>query len=97
MKKIENVLHYLGDPYIITTIDGEDVIYRSFGNFDFEVSGVNGHLNNFTLYVWDTTTSPVIIGIYSNIIGKEKLKDILGYYAAKYQNLISEIQVERED
>ena len=29
--------------------------------------------------------------------GVESLKDILGYYATKYQNLTAEIQVERED
>lgn len=96
MKKIESILHYLGAPYSIATMDGEEVIYRSFTNFDFEVSGVNGHSNNFTLYVWDTASAPTIIGIYSNIKGKEKLKDILGFYAVKYQNLISEIRVERE-
>lgn len=96
MKKIESILNYLGAPYCVTKIDGEEVIYRSFINFDFEVSGINGHSDNFTLYVWDTTSTPVIIGIYSNIKGKENLKDILGFYATKYQNLLSDIQVERE-
>lgn len=97
MPKIENILRYLGAPYSITEIDGEEVIYRSFTNFDFEVSGINGRSNSFTLYVWDTTSTPTIIGTYSNIRGKENLKDVLGFYAVKYQNLISEIQVERED
>lgn len=96
MTKIENTLRYLGAPYSIINMDGEDVIYRAFGNFDFEVSGINDHSNSFTLYVWDTTSTPSIIGIYSGIKGKEHLKDILGYYAAKYQNLISGIRVERE-
>lgn len=97
MKKIESILYYLGAPYSIIKMDGEEVIYRSFANFDFEISGVNGHSNNFTLYVWDTTSVPTIVGIYSNIKGKENLKDLLGFYATKYQNLTSEIRVERED
>ena len=37
------------------------------------------------------------MGVYHGIKGQEHLKDILGYCAVKYQNLLSEIQVERED
>lgn len=97
MRKIDEVLKYLGAPYSITTIDGEPVIYRSFKGFDFEVSGINGRSKNYTLYVWRTIPSTEVIGVYSGIQGNEALKDILGYYAVKYQNLISRIRVEREE
>ena len=96
MAKIDDVQKYLGEPYTVVTMDGEPVIYRAFNGFDFEVSGINGRSNNYTLYVWRTDTHNEIIGIYNNIKGKEALKDILGYYATKYQNLLSGIQVERE-
>lgn len=97
MRKIDDVLNYLGEPYSIVTRDKEPVIYRAFEGFDFEVSGINGRSKKYTLYVWKTKPSNEIVGIYSGIKGNEALKDILGYYAAKYQNLISGIQVERED
>lgn len=97
MRKIDEVLHYLGEPYRITKIDKEDVIYRSFGSYEFEVSGVSGRSNDFTLYVWKTSDVRTIIAIYSGIRGKENLKDVLGYYAAIYQNLLSQIRVEREE
>jgi hypothetical protein len=99
MRKIEKLCAYLGELYAITKIDRGEVIYRDIGNgFDFEVSGVDSNLKSFTLYVWHTTKHrQEIVGIYSNIKSWEDLKDVLGYYAFKYKNLLEKICIERED
>lgn len=93
MKRIEQLLRYLGDPYDIVNFDGEDCIHRIFANYEFEVSGTDHKC--CTLYVW-TLVPKEVIAIYKNI-PTENLKDVLGYYAAKYQNLPCQIQVERQD
>lgn len=93
MKKINQLLSYLGEPYDIQNFDGEECIHRKLGIYEFEVSGT--HTNYCTLYVW--TSSPrEVIAIYKNI-PTENLKDILGYYATVYQNLLEQIRVEREE
>lgn len=97
MDKISEILAYLGEPYQITTIDKEPVIHRSLKNFEFEISGLHKHPMNCTLYVWMSSPHRELLGIYSSIQTKEALKDILGYCAVKYQNLLSQIRVERED
>ena len=97
MKGIYAVQSYLGDPYMVTTIDGEAVIYRRLGNgYEFEVSGVKSASGPYILYVWSSNPRE-IVGIYAGIKGQEVLKDVLGYYSVKYQNLTNGIQVERED
>ena len=94
MKLIQKVLQELGSPYEIKVIDLEEVIYRKLNTgYDFEVSGISG--KNCTLYVW-ALNPQTIVGIYENI-PIESLKDVIGYYAAKYQNLIEKIQVSREE
>ncbi len=94
MKLIQKVLQELGSPYEIKVIDYEEVIYRKLDNeYDFEVSGISG--KTCTLYVW-TVSPQEIVGIYDKIPIKS-LKDVLGYYAVKYQNLNEKIQVLRED
>ena len=97
MALINDTLSYLGQPYCIWNIDFEPVIYRSIGQYEFEVSGLHSKTMNCTLYVWRTSPSHELVGIYSDIKTKEDLKDLLGYYAVKYQNLLSRIRVERED
>lgn len=97
MSKINEVLAYLGKPYSITTIDLEPVIYRALDGYEFEISGLHKKNMDCTLYVWATAPHRRIVGIYSNIRSCEDLKDLLGYCSVKYQNLLSRIQVERED
>lgn len=97
MAQIDDVLRYLGSPYSITTIDREPVIYRKLSNFEFEVSGLHKRTLNCTVYIWMTSPHRELMGIYNGIKSKEYLKDLLGYCSVKYQNLLSRIQVERED
>ena len=98
MRKIDKVLQYLGEPYSITVIDSEEVIYRDLGNgYDFEVSGVRAGKETYSLYVWQTRPHKEIMGVYHGIRGEQQLKDVLGYCAFMYQNLREKIQVEREE
>lgn len=97
MKTVDIIRDYLGDPYVVTTIDREEVVYRNLGNgYGFEISGVHALNGPFTLYVW-TDHPRQIVGTYKHIRGRKNLKDVLGYCAVKYQNLLAEIQVECED
>lgn len=93
MKQIEKVLQNLGDPYDIKNIDGEDCIHRKFSDYEFEVSGA--HRKYCTLYVWSITPRTVV-DIYENI-PTDSLKDVLGYYSCKYQNLLDQIRVVRKE
>lgn len=96
MQILQTVLTLLGPPYKITMIDGVDVIYRKLENdIEFEASHIHSLSGTCILYVWAASPKE-LIGIYENIPVKF-LKDILGYYSAKYQNLTDEIRVERED
>lgn len=97
MSKINEALEYLGMPYQIRIIDKEPVIYRKLNDFEFEVSGLHKSAVNCTVYVWRNSPHQEIIGIYSGIRSFDDLKDFLGYCSVKYQNLLSKIQVERED
>lgn len=97
MSQIDNVLRYLGQPYCIKSIDLEPVIYRRLNNFEFEISGLHKHSLNCTLYVWMAFPHRELMGIYKGIKSVEDLKDLLGYCSVKYQNLLSRIQIERED
>lgn len=94
MKLIQKIVQDLGSPYEIKTIDLEDVIYRKLDTgYEFEVSGISS--KKFTLYVWSVGPSKVV-GVFPDL-PTEYMKDILGYYAVKYQNLSDKIQGERED
>lgn len=94
MTLIQKVLQELGSPYEIKVIDLEEVIYRKLNNgYDFEVSSISG--KTCTLYVWAINPQE-IVGIYENI-PIDSLKDVLGYYSTKYQNLTEKILVSRED
>lgn len=42
--------------YYITTIDGEDIIYKDYGNFDIEVSGLDNYRKSRIsgiVFVWE--------------------------------------------
>lgn len=47
------VLHELGADYHIRVVDKERVVYRDFGTFDVEISGLDTHLVGCTIYVWE--------------------------------------------
>jgi len=93
MRQIDRILQTLGEPYDIRAFDGEDCIHRTFGNYEFEVSGTNR--KRCILYVW-TVSPKEVVAIYADI-PTEHLKDILGYYASIYQNIPGQIRVERQD
>lgn len=97
MDYIPDVLAYLGPPYRASTRDNEPVIIRILDHFEFEISGLHRPKMNCILYVWMTRPRRELMGIYSGIKSKEDLKDLLGYCSVKYQNVLSRIQVERED
>lgn len=97
MAQIDDILRYLGQPYTIKTIDFEPVIYRLLDGFEFEVSGLHKRKLDCTVYVWMTSPHRELMVIYSGIKDKDDLKDLLGYCSVKYRNLLSRIQVERED
>lgn len=98
MSKIESVLAYLGEPYTISALDNEPVIYRKLENgYELEVSGVHGNAGTYSLYVWQTAPSRELVGVYHGIRGEQTLKDVLGHCAFRFQNLSAKIQVERED
>lgn len=97
MSKINEILEYLGSPYHISTIDNEPVIYRQLDNFALEISGLHKKSMDCTIYVWMGSPHRELLGIYRGIHTKEDLKDLLGYCSVKYQNVLSRIQVERED
>lgn len=97
MDNIYSVAKYLGEPYVINTIDTEPTIYRTLSSgYEIEVSGVVSSTSTYSVYVWKISPRE-LMGVYHGIKGQAVLKDILGYCATKYQSLISEIQVERED
>lgn len=96
MKLVEKIVLLLGAPYVVKTIDQEEVVYRKLEKgYEFEVSGLKSLTGNCTLYVRADSPNEVV-GIYENI-SVPALKDLLGYYAVKYQNLTSGIRVLRED
>ena len=98
MKEIEKVRQFLGEPYTITTIDLEEVIYRNLGNgYDFEISGVRAGHHIYSLYVWKLEPHREIVAIYHKIHGKQELKDLPGHCAFIYQNLDKKIQIERQE
>lgn len=95
---VDKMVAYLGEPYSASIIDGERVVYRRLNeNFDFEVSGICQGKKLYSLYVWRHNPHREIVGVYHNIRGSEVLKDLLGYCAVRYGNLLNDIQVERQE
>ncbi len=96
MKLLEKICNDLGSSYSIKKIDLEDVLYRKLENgYEFEISGIKSTTGKCTLYV-HSPKPHVVVGIYEEL-PVPQLKDLLGYYSSKYQNLSSGIRVLRED
>lgn len=86
---LTKALRYLGEPYAIQVIDGENVIYRDLGEgHDIEVSGLDHSRENIkaTVYVWQRIPHSEIMEIYEGIHSLVDLKDLLGAIALKYRN-----------
>ena len=85
--KIKTICSQLGEPYIIKTIDNENVIYRALDTgYEFEATGLDhgGAAINAIIYVWEIANHNNI-EIVSDITSLIELKDVLGALALKYQ------------
>lgn len=52
-KKLEETLTYLGSEYSVRNFDYEPCVYRKFGNYEFEISGLKSPSKyDATIYVW---------------------------------------------
>lgn len=52
MKNINKVLSMLSPDYDIQTIDCERCIYKNYGHYDIEVSGLDNQKKNITGYIF---------------------------------------------
>lgn len=94
MDNLHSLASYLGEPYRIQRIDGEAVISRSIeGGNSIEVSGAFRKNGPYDIYVWDG--SKRIVAIYSEVKGREILKDLLGYISISYRSPAGSYRVER--
>ena len=96
MSLLQKLVSSLGNPYIVRRLDRESIIYRRLDNgYEFEISGIQWVSGKCSLYIRKENPR-MLVGIYHDIPVKF-LKDALGHYAFKYQNLSEKIRVERED
>lgn len=97
MQQINTMREFLGPMYSVKKIDGVESICRKINDrFEFEVTGFFG-TKKMTINLWQRKPHTELMAIYSGIYDKEVLADTLGYLSFKYQNLSTQIQVERED
>lgn len=66
-KKFDETLLFLGSEYRKSIIDLEEVIYRDFGDFEIEISGLNRYgPYDAVIYVWkDRQIKASITGLKS--------------------------------
>lgn len=96
MSKLSELCKFLGSAYYIANRDGVPSICRELNDsFEFEISHYSGKT---IIYVWMIRPHRELMGIY-NMLSKDKavLADTLGYLSFRYQNLSTQILVERED
>ena len=97
MKKLNEMCQFLGPMYFVKIIDGVESIFRKINDkYEFEITGFLGR-SDMCIYLWRRQPHTELMAIYSGIKTKEHLADALGYLSFKYQNLSTQIQVERED
>ena len=84
-KGLKDMLIMLGDKYQIKVIDSENVIYRDYGDYDVEVSGLDNNRKtmNAFVYVWLKTPS-VIVEKYPEIKSYGKLKELLDTFEKRF-------------
>ena len=77
-KGLKDILTMLGDKYQIKVIDLENVIYRDYGDYDVEVSGLDNNRKNMNafVYVWSKKPSK-IVEKYPEIKSYGNLKELL--------------------
>lgn len=81
--KIEEVLRELGNEYSIRVIDLERVIYRDFGSFDIEVSGLGRRKFGCTIYVWGK--NPDLHIVESHLVESlDALKTVLAELSCRF-------------
>lgn len=82
-KKLEETLAHLGSKYSVRNFDYEPCIYRKFGNYEIEVSGLTSSGKyNATIYVWENEIR--VVESIQNIHSKEELAKHLETVFAKY-------------
>lgn len=88
-KKLEDTLALLGSDYKIIAFDGEQCIFKEFGNYQFEVSGLNNNKRYIEcdIYVWDIRNTSHVIETIQNINSFELLKQQLNSLYNKYSAL----------
>lgn len=97
LQKLNEVCRFLGPMYSVRVVDGVECIYREINDdYDFEITGFFG-TKKMCVNLWRRKPHLELVAIYSGIETKEILSDVLGYLAFKYQNLATQILVERED
>lgn len=84
---------YLGEPYILSVIDNAEVVYRRLNN-NYEIEIFKTSFYN--LCVWSSPPRRLVCA-YKNIESLIELKDLSGYVAVRYQNLLDQILVEHEE
>lgn len=71
-KKFNETLEYLGSEYSVKSFDYEPCIYKKFGNYEFEISGLNTPGKyEATIYVWKDGKQ--VIRSVQDIHSKEEL------------------------
>jgi len=86
-KKLKEALDYLGEQYVIKTIDREECVYRDLHNgFDIEVSGICSRRKNaIHVYVWNMGRGGIrIVDQVSDIGTLIKLKILLDALCEKW-------------
>lgn len=62
--KTNAVLRELGSEYSVRVIDTERVVYRDFGVYDVEISGLDTRRAGCTVYVWEKSPTLHIAEIH---------------------------------
>lgn len=63
MKNVNKVLSMLSPGYDIRTIDGERCIYRNYGHYDIEVSGLDNRRREIRgyIFIWDKSNGLKVV------------------------------------
>lgn len=87
MKTLEKLVQELGEPYTITTIDNERVLYCNINqNYEIEVSGLDNRRKHpsIVVYVWQKSPQIKCVETLEGIHSKSLLVDTLVELRHKY-------------
>lgn len=90
---LEKLCEFLGREFSIVNIDTAPSLQRIL-NSEYEIEIFKA--GTYNLCVWKTNPRTQVC-IYNEITDPQMLKDLVGYVSVKYQNLFSQIHVEREE